>query len=115
MSVDLPSDKGRFIVWSRLPGLVKTAIQFNPTDYILSMYARQILDIPQRYNGDLIQNLLIDCVPDVGQTLGPHSSKQSRHVKTHFGVRSSYSPSLKQSVFAKLGHLTKDAKKGRKG
>lgn len=113
--MDLPSDKGHLTAWSSLSGLVKAANQFNPTDHIFSTYARQILDMPQRYNDDLVQNLPIDCVPNVGQTLGPRSSKQSRYVKTRSGIRSDYSPSLKQSAFAKLGYLAKDTKKDRKG
>lgn len=35
-------------------------------------------------------------------------------MKNHFGVRSDGSPALKQSVFAKLRSLAKDAKKDRK-
>lgn len=101
----------KVILWTRLPGIVKATTQFHPTDYILSTYVRQILDISQKYNDDPVQNLPIDCVPNMGQTLGAHSSKQSRHMKNCFGIRSDYSPSLKQCVFAELGHSAKDARR----
>lgn len=40
-------------------------------------------------------------------------ARKADNMKNHFGVRSDGSPALKQSVFAKLRSLAKDAKKDR--
>lgn len=80
-----PLTKVILLLWSTLLGLVKAAVPFNSADRYLAPTLGKF-SILQRHNDDLVQNLLIKCIPIQGQTLGRHSIEEVRFAKNYYRV-----------------------------